>query len=101
MDQKNQVTITGYLPQQPVLRYHSDASTLVTFSVALKGQGGAIEYFDVVAYGAVALFILGHSSKKTKVEVQGYLRQNRWTDKVTGKERYKTVIVAEKILLLG
>lgn len=54
-------------------------------------------YFDVEVTGSPVKLLQEYAPKGSPVTVAGRLRQDRWTDKNTGENRYKVKIAADTI----
>ena len=98
----NVVAISGRLTRDPEIR-RAGETEVASFSIAVNGRyknkdTGAydVNYFAVNAFGGVGKFVEQYFSKGMKVEIQGNLRQERWTDK-EGNKRERYSIIAEKV----
>lgn len=58
-------------------------------------------FFNVTIWGKTAENLKPYLTKGKLVAVEGYLKQDRWQDKETGKTRDRVFIVANNIQLLG
>ena len=101
----NKVIVVGYLTANPMVKVHSDAFTTANFSVATnrkwKDKDGSpveeAEFHNITAFNKQAELIEQYVFKGDQLGIEGRLKTDRWTDKDTGKERYKTGIIAERI----
>lgn len=60
-----------------------------------------VSYFDIHIYGKTAENLKPYLKKGQKIAVEGVLKQERWTDKNTGRQASKIVINANSVQLLG
>ena len=58
-------------------------------------------YFNVTIWGKTAENLLPYLKKGKQICVEGYLKQDRWQDKETGKTRDRVSVVANNVQLLG
>lgn len=58
-------------------------------------------FFDVTIWGKTAENLKPYLTKGKQIAVEGYLKQDRWTDKETGGNRSKISIQASNVHLLG
>jgi len=58
-------------------------------------------FFNVTIWGKTAESLKPYLTKGKQIAVEGYLKQDRWVDKETGKTRDRITIVADNIQLLG
>ncbi len=102
----NQVFLAGArLVRDPELRQVGE-SRLASFSVAV-GRGvkqpdgtwrDEADFFDVERWN-ISNGLLASLTKGTQVAISGRLRQERWRDKTTDKQRSRVVIQADQIIL--
>lgn len=103
----NKVLIIGNLGADPEMRYMSDGTAMTAFRVAssrnYNGPEGErreeTEWFSVVAWRKLAEQCSQFLQKGRKVYVEGRLRTRSW-DTPEGQRRYKTEVVAERVLFL-
>lgn len=96
----NSVNFIGNLGARPDLRYGRDGSAWCVARVALQSSKEKTSWIDVKAFGSQAEQ-LGKSDKGMLVAVSGRLEQENWTDKNTGENRSKLVVVANAVRALG
>jgi single-strand DNA-binding protein len=107
MSSTNVVNLIGNLGQDPELRNTDSGLAVTNLSVAtnefFKDQDGErkrrTEWHRVVAFGKQAENCAKILAKGCRVEVEGRLRTQRWTDS-NGLARETTEIVASRIELL-
>ena len=103
----NKVMIIGNLGADPEMRYTADGNALTSFRVAssrnYNGPDGErreeTEWFTVVAWRKLAEQCSQYLQKGRRVYVEGRLRTRSW-DTPEGQRRWKTEVVAERVLFL-
>jgi len=103
----NKVMIIGNLGADPEMRYTADGNALTSFRVAASrnynGPDGErkeeTEWFSVVTWRKLAEQCSQFLQKGRRVYVEGRLRTRSW-DTPEGQRRYKTEVVAERVLFL-
>jgi single-strand DNA-binding protein len=104
----NKVMILGNLGQDPEIRYTANGNELTTFSVATNRNyrrpdgewDKETEWFSVVAWGELAKRAAQTLQRGDRVYVEGRLHTRSW-DGPDGQRRYKTEVVAERVLPQG
>lgn len=103
----NKVMIIGNLGADPEMRYTADGNALTSFRVAssrsYNGPDGErreeTEWFSVVTWRKLAEQCSQYLQKGRRVYVEGRLRTRSW-DTPEGQRRYRTEVVAERVLFL-
>ena len=103
----NKVMIIGNLGADPEMRYMADGTALTTFRVAAtRTYGGGdgerkeeTEWFSITAWRKLAEQCSQFLQKGRRVYVEGRLRTHSW-DTPEGEKRYRTEVVAERVLFL-
>ena len=103
----NKVMIIGNLGADPEMRYTADGNALTSFRVAASrsysGPDGErreeTEWFSVVTWRKLAEQCSQFLQKGRRVYVEGRLRTRSW-DTPEGQRRYRTEVVAERVLFL-
>lgn len=103
----NRVMIIGNLGADPEMRYMADGTAMTSFRVAttrnFTGSDGdrreETEWFSVTAWRKLAEQCSQYLQKGRKVYVEGRLRTRSW-DGPDGQRRYRTEVVADKVLFL-
>jgi single-strand DNA-binding protein len=103
----NKVLIIGNLGADPEMRYTADGTALTSFRVAASrnysGPDGErkeeTEWFSIVAWRKLAEQCSQFLQKGRRVYVEGRLRTRSW-DTPEGQRRYRTEVVAERVLFL-
>lgn len=103
----NKVMIIGNLGADPEMRYMADGTALTSFRVAASrnysGHDGErkeeTEWFAVVTWRKLAEQCSQFLQKGRRVYVEGRLQTRSW-DGPDGQRRYKTEVVAERVMFL-
>lgn len=103
----NKVMIIGNLGADPEMRYTADGKALTSFRVAssrnYNGPDGErreeTEWFSVVTWQKLAEQCSQFLQKGRRVYVEGRLQTRSW-DGQDGQRKYRTEVVAEKVLFL-
>lgn len=106
MSDVNTVVITGRLVRAPELRATPGGTQLAELAVAVNewrgdGKGGGEEvahFFDVTVWTGLAEACAKHLSQGQAVTIHGRLRQEKWTDKESGKARSRVSITGETVI---
>lgn len=101
----NTVTLVGRLVRDPEQAYLPSGTSVANFSIANNyynpNQENAVNYFDVAAFGKLADVCAQYLRKGKQVAVCGELRQDRWTDKTTGKTQSRVRVIVSDLQMLG
>jgi single-strand DNA-binding protein len=100
-----QVTMTGNLTADPVLKSTKTGSSLLSVGIAVTRRWRdkqdnweeQTSFFDLTAWGELADNAAASLSKGNKVVVVGRLEQQEWTDKNDGSTKKKIVVIADDI----
>jgi single-strand DNA-binding protein len=104
----NKVMIIGIVGREPEMRYTPGGRPVTSFSVATSRSWTSAEgerreeteWFNVVAWGALAEICKSHLTKDQQVYVEGRLQTRGWEDD-SGKKHFRTELVANEMILLG
>lgn len=108
MNDLNNVLLTGRLVQDAVLKYTPAGTAVLALSLAVnkswkdKASGEwkeEVSYFEASLFGKQAEDFSRDMQKGTPVMVQGYLRQDRWTDR-EGKSRSTLKLILDDLRIL-
>lgn len=92
----------GRLVADPETRYTPNNVSTCRFKLAVNRQGKKQEgqptadFLEIVAWRSTADFIGKYFKKGQQVLVEGYLRNNSWTDK-EGNKRYRDEIHVDQV----
>ena len=103
----NKVMLIGNLGADPEMRYTADGNALTSFRVAASRnyttpdgeRREETEWFSIVAWRKLAEQCSQFLQKGRRVYVEGRLRTRSW-DTPEGQKRYRTEVVADKVLFL-
>ena len=103
----NKVMVIGNLGADPEMRYTADGNALTSFRVAASRNYSTpegerreeTEWFSVVAWRKLAEQCSQFLQKGRRVYVEGRLRTRSW-DTPEGQKRYRTEVVADRVLFL-
>jgi len=106
MTDNNVVSINGRLVREAELRFSTNGTVILRFSIAVnrsvkKGDKWEDEasFFDCTMFGKMAESVSKYLSKGKQVSIIGELVQNRWEK--DGQNRSKVEIIVNKLQLLG
>jgi len=101
----NSVTLTGRAGRDPEVRYFESGSCVAQFSIAVdrysKEGGKEADWFNIKLWGKQAQVAADYVRKGSLVGVTGRLEIEKWTDRASGEERSKPVVVGDRLELLG
>ena len=103
----NKVMVIGNLGADPEMRYTANGNALTSFNVAVNRnyttpdgeRREETEWFSVVAWQKLAEQCSQFLQKGRRVYVEGRLRTRSW-DTPDGQKRYRTEVVADRVLFL-
>lgn len=97
----NKVLLLGRMVADPELKYSQNNAAICRFRIATnrphkqEGQPEA-DFFQITAWGKTAEFISKYFKKGQQILIEGYLRNNSWTDQ-QGNKRYNNEIHATQV----
>lgn len=106
----NKVMLIGNLGKDPEVRYTQGGQAVATLSVATsrkwtdKNSGERkeeTEWHSVEVWGKTAEMCGEHLAKGRTVYVEGRIKTEKWQDKQSGQDKYRTKIVADAVQFLG
>lgn len=100
----NTITLTGRAGRDPEVRYFESGTMVASVSIAVdkfKRDDDKADWFDVKLWGKQAQVAADYLRKGSLFGITGRLEWETWTDRNTGDERKKPVIVADRLQLLG
>jgi single-strand DNA-binding protein len=98
----NKVILLGRLVADPETRMTQSNIAMCRFKLAVnrggKPQEGqpTADFFQITAWGKTGEFIQKYFTKGQQILIEGYLRNNSWTDK-DGNKRYSDDIHATQV----
>ncbi len=92
----NSVTIQGRLVANPELRFSRDNTPFCTFTIANDPdfQRDHADFYDMIAFGKTAQFIVDYFTKGRMILIKGSLSTSKWTDR-NGAKRTDVKISVE------
>jgi single-strand DNA-binding protein len=94
----------GRSGRDPEVKYFESGSVVCKFTVAVNRSSSnrdePPDWFDVEAWGKTAEIAANYVKKGSLVGVSGSLKFDRWTDRTSGDERQKSVILIDRLELL-
>lgn len=104
----NKVMILGNVGRDPEIRYTANGSATTEFTVAanrnFRRPNGEwekqTEWFTVIAWNKLAENVSQNLQKGDRVYVEGRLQTRSW-DGQDGNKRYKTEVIADRVLPQG
>lgn len=106
----NKVILLGNLTRDPEVRYTTGGTAVCEITLAVnhkwrdtksKQMREEVTFVDVELWGRVAEIAGEYLGKGKPALIEGRLKQEKWTDKETGKPRSKMKVVGETLQLLG
>lgn len=105
----NKVILIGNFTRDPELRQTQSGTSVCRFSIALnrsyegKDSNKVNEacFVEVDSFGRSAENIAKFFTKGSPILIEGRLRQESWTDKESGKQRSKLLVVLERFEFVG
>ena len=90
---------TGRVVRDTALAKTQSGKEICNFSIAVQRNKETADFFDVVAWGQLAINLAPYLRKGKRVAIIGELHNRDWTDK-DGKKHRSNEIVANKIDIL-
>jgi single-strand DNA-binding protein len=105
----NKVILLGNLATDPEIRITPRGTpvTQLRFAVSRRNKAAdgteheEVNFFDVEAWGKTAEVIGAYLTKGKPLLIEGRLKQERWADKTTGKNRERTKVMLESFRFVG
>ena len=98
----NKVILLGRMVADPETRYTQDNKAMTRFKIAVNRQGKpkdgepSADFFQITAWKQTVEFVGKYFRKGQQVLIEGYLRNNSWTDQ-QGNKRYSDEINATQV----
>jgi single-strand DNA-binding protein len=102
----NTVVIVGRVGRDAEIRYFESGKSKANFSVAVnrwdsKTKSEVADWFNIDVWDKQAEFASEYVKKGIQVAIDGRIQQDKWTDKATGGDRERFIVIANSIRLLG
>lgn len=102
----NNVTLIGRLTSDPQRKYTQSGMEIAEFSIANNYYVSTkntteVNYFNIIAFSKLAETANKYLTKGKQVLINGSLRQERWTDRNTGKTQSRVIIILQGMQMLA
>jgi len=99
----NNITLVGRAGRDPEVRYFESGTMVANFSLAVNAykKDEAPDWFNLTIWGKQAQVAADYVNKGSQIAVSGRMTSEKWTDRATGEERSKPVVVVDRITLLS
>jgi single-strand DNA-binding protein len=99
----NNITLVGRAGRDPEVRYFESGTMVANFTLAVNAykKDEAPDWFNLTIWGKQAQVAADYVKKGSQIAVSGRMTSEKWTDKTTGEEKTKPVVVVERITLIG
>jgi single-strand DNA-binding protein len=105
----NKVILIGNLGKDPEVKYTQTGTAICSFSLATTRRWQTkdgekkeeTEWVYIEAWSKLAELCGEYLAKGRQAYVEGRLKTDKWTDKQSGQEKYRTKVVAEQVKFLG
>lgn len=99
----NVVELTGRLGKDPEPKYFPSGKILTKVSLAVNRRGKDVEpnWFDLEVWGKDGETLANYGKKGDLIGIEGELKLDSWTDKLSGVERNKPVVNVNRLELLS
>jgi len=104
MPNYNKVILIGHITKDLELKYSNDGMPICSFNIAVNnGYGDKREavFIQVTAFKKTAENINEYCKKGDAILVDGYIKQENWEEKDTGKKRSKLVVIANTVQFMN
>jgi single-strand DNA-binding protein len=106
----NRIALVGRAGRDPEVRYFESGSCVANVTLAVKRPGAKPapgkdqpepDWFNLEIWGKQAQVAADHLRKGSLVGIIGRFELDHWTDRATGEERSKPVVVVDDLRLMG
>jgi single-strand DNA-binding protein len=100
----NSINIIGRLGRDPELRHTPAGKAVCELNLAVDygwGENKKTAWLGVVLWENTAEIAAQHLKKGDQCGISGFLTQDTWDDKETGKKQTKTKITCERLTFTG
>jgi len=105
----NTVILLGNCGKDPEIRYTASGKPVAKVSLAINenykdNQGNwqqRTHWISIVAWQRLAEVVGDYVQQGTRLYVHGRLNTESWEDRNSGEKRYRTSVIAEKLIVLG
>jgi len=98
----NTCSLVGRVGRDPEVRYFESGSVVANLTLAAKRRKEEPpDWFNLSIWGKQAQVAADYVRKGSLIGITGSLSFDGWTDRATGEQRSKPVVVADRLELLG
>lgn len=99
----NIITLVGRAGRDPEIRYFESGAMVANLTLAVDAykKDEDPDWFNLVIWGKQAQVAADYVRKGKQIAVSGRSTTEKWTDRNTGEQRSKPVVIVERITLLG
>jgi len=99
----NQITLIGRAGRDPEARYFESGTMVANLTLAVSAfkRDDPPEWFNLEIWGKQAQVAADYVRRGSQIAVTGRVKTEKWTDRATGQERSKPVVVVDRLELLG
>ena len=97
----NSVHLIGRLTKDPTLSKTESGLSVVNFLIASDRFQKDADFIPIQAWRQSADYLCNYGHKGDMVAIQGSITVNKYQDKTTGKDVYKTYVIADGVKLLS
>lgn len=99
----NVITLVGRAGRDPEAKYFENGNVVANVSLAVNGvkRDADADWFALQIWGKQAQVAVDYVRKGSLIGVSGRMTFEKWTDRNTGEQKSKPVVVVERLTLLG
>lgn len=102
----NTVVLVGRVGRDAEIKYFESGKVKANFSIAVnrwdtKTKSEVTDWFNIDVWDKQAEFAGEYIKKGIQVAIDGRIQQDKWTDKASGGDRERFLVIANSIILLG
>lgn len=97
----NFVSLSGRTGKDAEPKYFESGSVKASSSLAVSRSKDAVDWFNLEVWGKTAETMANYASKGSSIGVEGSFKIDVWKDRNDGSDRFRPVVVASSLTLLG
>ena len=99
----NTINLVGRAGREPDVRYFESGSTVANFTLAVNriSRSDEPDWFNLEIWGKQAQIAADYVKKGSLIGVTGSFKIDSWKDKNTGEDRFKPVVMVDRLNLLS
>lgn len=99
----NVITLVGRAGRDPEAKYFENGNVVANVSLAVNGvkRDSEPDWFTLQIWGKQAQVAVDYVRKGSLIGVSGRMTMEKWTDRNTGEQKSKPVVVVDRLTLLG